>query len=156
MTLYKTVTPAPVDGLLPHRGPLRLVDTLMDYGNDHLKVSLAVRDHAPFGDGLGGVPGYVGLEYMAQAISVFSGLELHARGAAPRIGLLVGTRQYRATVPRFMHGEILEVSVRRLMGSDGEVWVFHGHITGRGGQLLAEAQVKAYRPEDIQDFLHGH
>lgn len=156
MTRAKAATPAPVDALLPHRRTLKLVDTLLDYGSDHLQVSLTVRDVAPFGDDEGGVPAYLGLEYLAQAISVFSGLELHAQGEAPKIGLLIGTRQYRAAVPRFVHSEVLEVSVRRVMGGDGEVWVFEGQITGRGGQLLAEAQVKAYRPQDIQEFLREH
>ena len=156
MTQSKTTPPAPVDDLLPHCRSLKLVDTLLDYGSDHLRLSLTVRDAAPFGDGDGGVPSYLGLEYMAQAISVFSGLELHAMGEGPKIGLLIGTRQYRAAVPRFLDGEVLEVSVRRVIGGDGEVWVFDGAITGRGGQVLAAAQVKACRPDDIRDFLQHH
>lgn len=160
MTRARTPSPAPVDGLLPHRGRLKLVDTVLDYGREHLKVALTVRDEAPFGDGQGGVPAYLGLEYMAQAICVFSGLELNALGEAPKIGLLIGTRHYRAAVPRFMAGQVLEVLVQRVMGGAGEVWVFDGRIADAQQNLLAEAQVKAYRPDDIRHFLrgqtHGH
>jgi len=153
MTLARTPSPAPVDVLLPHRRRLKLVDTVLDYGREHLKVALTVRDEAPFGDGAGGVPAYLGLEYMAQAICAFSGLELNAAGETPKIGLLLGTRCYRAHTPRFLAGQTLEVFVQRVMGGAGEVWVFDGRITDVDQNLFAEAQVKAYRPDDIRGFL---
>jgi predicted hotdog family 3-hydroxylacyl-ACP dehydratase len=132
---------------------LKLVDTLLDYGTDHLRISLTVHDQPPFGDGQGGVPSYLGLEYLAQAISAFSGLDLYAAGEAPKIGLLIGTRHYRTTVARFHHGELLEVGVRRVMGSDDAIWVFDGEICDTAGRRLADAQIKAYRPQDITAFL---
>lgn len=156
MTTSKPATATPVEGLLPHRGPLRLVDSLIDYDAERVKVALTVRDVSPFGDGAGGVPAYIGLEYMAQAIQVFSGLELHAAGTAPKIGLLIGTRRYHCTVPRFDDGALLLVSAVRVMGGDGAVWVFDCIISDEHGAVLASAQVKAYRPADIREFLHVH
>ncbi len=153
MTTDKTPTPTPVDALLPHRAALRLVDTLLDYGTDHVRVSLTVRDAPPFGDGDGGVPAYLGLEYMAQAISVFSGLELHSAGVAPKIGLLIGTRRYHAAVPRFADGAVLTVTANRVLGGDDTLWVFDCTISDAAGTLLASAEVKAFRPRDIRDFL---
>lgn len=153
MTTFKTPTPTPVDALLPHRGPLRLVDTLLDYDAERVRVGLTVRDVPPFGDGGGTVPAYIGLEYMAQAISVFSGLELHSAGAVPKIGLLIGTRRYRATVAQFSHGASLVVNALRVLGGDEALWVFDCAITTADGVVLALAEVKAFRPRDIGDFL---
>lgn len=156
MTTNKPATATPVESLLPHRGPLRLVDSLIDYDAERVKVALTVRDATPFGDGAGGVPAYVGLEYMAQTIQVFSGLELHAAGQPPKIGLLIGTRHYQCSVPRFNDGAVLVVSATRVMGGDEALWVFDCHIADEQGVLLASAQVKAYRPSDIREFLDVH
>lgn len=154
MTSFKTPIPIAVDALLPHRGPLLLVHTLLDYDAECVSVGLTVRDVPPFGDTCGGVPAYIGLEYMAQAISVFSGLALHHAGEPPRIGLLLGTRRYRANVPHFCHGAALVVTARCVMGNDEALWVFDCTITDTAGTLLASAEVKAFRPQDIRDFLN--
>lgn len=153
MTTTKPATPTPVDALLPHRGPLRLVDTLLDYDAERVRVGLTVRDAPPFGDGRGSVPAYIGLEYMAQAISVFSGLEMLSIGVAPKIGLLIGTRRYHASVPQFSHGAALVVNALRVLGSDEALWVFDCTIATADGTVLASAEVKAFRPRDIGDFL---
>lgn len=155
MTREKSPTPTPVDALLPHRGPLRLVDTLLDFDAERVSVGLTVRDAAPFGDGAGGVPAYLGLEYMAQAICVFSGLQLRTTGESPKIGLLIGTRRYHAAVPRFTSGEALVVTANRVLGGDEALWVFDCTLSNPAGQVLASAEVKAYRPRDIRDFLDG-
>lgn len=154
MTTFKTPTSTPVDALLPHRGSLLLVDTLLDYDAERVRVGLTVRDAPPFGDGCGSVPAYIGLEYMAQAISVFSGLEMLSIGVAPKIGLLIGTRRYHASVPQFSHGAALVVTALRVMGGDEALWVFDCTITDAAGTLLASAEVKAFRPRDIRDFLN--
>lgn len=154
MTTFKTPTPTAVGALLPHRGPMLLVDTLLDYDAERVRVGLTVRDAPPFGDARGGVPAYIGLEYMAQAIAVFSGLELQYTGEPPKIGLLIGTRRYRASVPRFSHGAALVVTALRVLGDDEALWVFDCTITDAAGTLLASAGVKAFRPHDIREFLN--
>lgn len=154
MTTFKTPTPTPADALLPHRGPLLLVDTLLNYDAERVSVGLTVRDVPPFGDACGGVPAYIGLEYMAQTISVFSGLELAHLGEPPKIGLLIGTHRYRAAVSHFRHGAALVVTAHCVMGGDESLWVFDCTITDEAGVLLASAQVKAYRPRDIRAFLN--
>jgi ApeP dehydratase len=47
-----------------------------------------------------GVPGHVGVEYMAQACGAFAGVHALDSGQPVRIGLLLGTRNYRVLVAR--------------------------------------------------------
>ena len=58
----------------------------------------------------GAVGGWVGLEYMAQAIGAFAGYSARLRGEPVRIGYLLGTRHYECTQPSFALGSRLENS----------------------------------------------
>jgi len=142
--------------LLPHRAPMRLLDAVLEAGADHVRVAAIVRDEAPFGDGTGGVPAYVGVEYMAQAACVYSGLELRGQGLPPKIGLLFGVRLYRSTLPRFSAGQRLQVCARLTLREASGLAAFDCEIFGAQGESLAQADIKAFRPHDIREYLqHG-
>lgn len=153
MSNAKPHTPTPVAALLPHTGAMRLIDELLDYDQDSLRVALQVRDQAPFGDGHGRVPAYLGIEYMAQAIAVFSGLEMSALGLSPKIGLLIGARRYDSQIDHFLAGQRLSVGVRLVMRDETGICVFGCEIFDAAGASLARAEIKAYRPDDIHRFL---
>lgn len=153
MSTAKPATPTPVDALLPHTGAMRLVDALLDFDAEQVRVALTVRDTPPFGDGCGAVPAYVGIEYMAQTVCVFSGLEMRARGLPPKIGLLIGTRRYDAVQPAFAHGAQLTVAARLVLRDEQDLCVFACAIHDAAGHCLARAEVKAYRPDDIRQYL---
>ena len=83
-----------VEELVPHRGPMCLLDDIVDYGEDWLRATVTPRPGATFA-AADGVPAWVGIEYMAQAASAFGGIEQVQRGERPSIGLLIGARYYR-------------------------------------------------------------
>lgn len=136
---------------LLHSGDMRLIDEVLDYEAEAVSTLVRVHKDSPF-CAADGVPSWVGLEYMAQTIAVYSGIELLQKGQAPRIGLLIGTRRYEAAVPVFAIGLDLEVSARVVLWEKDNLFAFDCAIHG-GGRKLAWGEVKAFRPLDVQAYL---
>jgi len=137
--------------VLPHRHGMLLVDAV-SYGRDYGEAQLTVRTDSPFCDGKHGVPAWVGIEYMAQAISVFSGVEQLQRGQAVKIGLLIGTRRYESEVPLFTIGTRLNIIARLTDREDGGISMFACEIRD-DQRVRARGDIKAFRPDDIHAFL---
>ncbi len=146
----------PAGAFVPHRAPLLLVDEVLAHDACSITTRSTVHDQPPFGDGAGGVPAYLGLELMAQSVAALSGIRRSGRGLAPIVGLLVGTRRYRASVPRFLDGTALTVHAVEKLADYVDMNVFVCRITGEDGRLLAEADVKAYQPDNIQAYLDAN
>lgn len=136
---------------LPHRGDMLLIDEILDYEPEAVRTRVHVRAGSPFCQAHG-VPAWVGLEYMAQTMGVYSGIELLQRGGQPRIGFLIGTRRYEAAVPAFAIGVDLEISARVTLWDDDQLFVFDCAIHG-AGRKLAWGEIKAFRPLDVQAYL---
>lgn len=137
--------------VLPQRAPMLLVEQV-GYGPDHGEASLTIRSDSMYCDGIHGVPAWVGIEYMAQAIAVYSGVELLQRGEPIKIGLLIGTRRYDSAVPMFAIGTQLKIIARLQDREDAGISMFSCEIRD-GENVLAHGDIKAYRPEDIHAFL---
>ena len=135
--------------VLPHRHGMLLAERV-DYGADYGQIILTVRPDSPFCEA-DGIPAWVGIEYMAQAMAVYSGIERHQHGATPQIGLLIGTRRYDSSVPVFALGAQLTTTAR-LVFSEEQMFVFNCEISD-GAQVLAHGDIKAFRPDDIHEFL---
>ena len=137
--------------VLPHRYAMLLVEEV-SYGPDYGQAALTVHADSAFCDGVDGVPAWVGIEYMAQAISVFSGVEQLQRGSEVKIGLLIGTRRYESEVPVFPIGTRLNIIARLKDREDEGISMFACEIHD-DQRVLARGDIKAYRPENIRAFL---
>jgi len=137
--------------VLPHSHAMLLVDEV-SYGPDYGQAMLTVRADSSFCDGRQGVPAWVGIEYMAQAISVFSGVEQLQRHEPVKIGLLIGTRRYESEVPLFTIGTRLNIIARLTDREDDGISMFACEIRD-DQRVLARGDIKAYRPDDIRAFL---
>ena len=136
--------PHVMDAWVPHRGAMNLLDTIVHC--DELAVEARVRVPA---DGLfvgaDGVPAWVGIEYMAQAVAAWSGARARAGGGSPRIGYLLGSRRYEAAVPAFEVGAELQVFAQcELMGDNG-LGMFDCRIE-RDGRVLASGRLSVFEP----------
>jgi predicted hotdog family 3-hydroxylacyl-ACP dehydratase len=140
-----------VDELVPHRGAMSLLETIDDYGEDWLRASLTTSPASTFADAHG-IPGWVGIEYMAQAAAAFGGIEQAQRGEKPSIGLLIGSRYYRCMLEVIPFGTKLHVEARLAL-RDAEDFAAYDCVLSAHGQRIAECTLKAYRPRDIRPFL---
>jgi len=140
--------------LLPHEGRMLLLDELVDAGAEHVTCAVTIGPDTMFCDGVNGVPSWVGLEYMAQTASAYSGLGEARAGQRPTIGLLLGTRRFRAEVPFFAIGTQLRVDAHLILRDDSNLVAFDCTIAS-GDRILARADVKAYRPKDVFAVVRG-
>lgn len=125
--------------LLPHGGPAVLLDAVLEQDADSLRARVRIGPQHPYFETGRGVPVWVGIELMAQAIAAHAGLNSLRDGGPPRKGMLLGTRRYEASVTHFVDGSELEVEARREFGEDAGGVAACACRISCGGKPLATA-----------------
>jgi predicted hotdog family 3-hydroxylacyl-ACP dehydratase len=98
-----------------HRPPMLLLDRLVDIGDEFTCCEWQVTDDSEFLHPGSGVPAYVGVEFMAQCVAVHAGARARVRGLAPPLGLLLGTRHFKAATTYFETGASYRTTCRELI-----------------------------------------
>jgi predicted hotdog family 3-hydroxylacyl-ACP dehydratase len=140
--------PYRIEDLLPHARPMILIDEITGIGEGMLSAALTVRSGLPFFEPGRGVAAHVAIEWMAQSCGAYVGVTALNAGQPVRLGLLLGTRNFRATVPWFREGERLNVTVLQAF-IDSQLGAFDCVVSGipSGGEL-AKARLTLYQPDD--------
>jgi predicted hotdog family 3-hydroxylacyl-ACP dehydratase len=142
-----------LETLLPHRAPMLLLSEAVDYDETSASALIHISTHSPFFDAeLGGVPSWVGMEYMAQTIGIWSGYQQLKKKSAVHAGFLLGSRRYECNSPIFPVGCTLQLSAKLVYQDDSGLGAFDCLIVG-GEKITASAQIKAFGPENPQDFV---
>src|SRR3546814_4006409 len=110
--------------LLPHGPAFVLLDALHDYGDEHASGHVDITPQSLFFEASRGVPCWVGVEYMAQAIGAYAGIVRRQSGQPIEIGLLLGTRRYHCALAYFAPGTQLTVRAEQLVHDAGGVAAF--------------------------------
>lgn len=131
-----------VDALLPHRGPMLLIDAVVSWEPGKRTVARRLLRHDEVLLIGGRVPALATLELMAQTIGLHYGLEAHAKGEDPSRGFLIACKELRCHVGSFAPGEVLEMTATHALG-DRHLGQFRC-TTSREGQLVVEATVSVY------------
>lgn len=147
------VTPAPVaypalTDLMLHRPPMLLLDRIIDSGSTRLVSEVRVTPDSPFySPAIGGVPSWVGIEYIAQSVAALSGLSAHEALQPVELGMLISCRRYRVRVPCFKAGSLLLAEVSQLADGSTGMAAYWGTIMceGEAGPSLAEGQLGVYQ-----------
>ena len=134
----------PVRELLPHDPPMVLLDRAVAYTDSTLVAEVDVRPDSIL-CGADGVPGWVGIEYMAQAVAAHAGYQGRLAGEPPRIGYLLGTRSYQSSLAVFPLGATLAVHIESLFVEMG-LGAFACRIELDGP--VATATINVYQPTD--------
>ena len=142
---------------VPHSGPMALLDEIQQVGDGNLVAEVTLSSESVFASSTG-VPAWVGIEYMAQAIGAYSGFKARSKEEPIKIGFLVGTRKYQSHVDEFALNSKLLVSVDELMEADNGLFVFSCRINaaaenGNPGDLLAEANLNVYQPNSAEEIM---
>ena len=138
------VTKIPVRELLPHDPPMVLLDRVISCEDSSLVAEVVVTPESVF-CGEAGVPGWVGIEYMAQSVAAHAGALARERGDDPAIGYLLGTRSYKSAVSVFPIGAVLTIAIEPLFAEMG-LGAFACRIDM--GETVAEATINVYQPEE--------
>lgn len=135
-------TAVPIGELLPHGPEMTLLDRLVEYSPQRSVATATIRAASRFAED-GGVPAWVGIEYMAQTIAAHAGYEARLRGEPPAIGFLLGTRSYVSDLGVFPLGATLTISVEPLV-TESRLGAFQCAIALT--RVVATAVVNTYRP----------
>jgi predicted hotdog family 3-hydroxylacyl-ACP dehydratase len=145
----------PMDQLLPHAAPMILIDDVLERGEACLKAGVTVRADSIFFEAGRGIPAHVAIEWMAQTCGAFVGAEALERGLPVRLGMLLGTREFRCDMPWFKDGERLMVTVT-LIFRDDEMGAFDCTVArAADDEVLAKATLTLYQPGDLAAVLAG-
>lgn len=146
--------PWPIEELIPHSGEMVLVDEVLHYTDDTVVTRYTPKAGGLFNRADGSIPAWVGIEYMAQAIAAFAGIEAKKAGRDIRLGFLLGTRHYRSSVTRFLPDQTLEVRAERSIEDSNGLSVFN--CTINGPDILVEASINVFQPHDVDSFLRDN
>ena len=149
------MTAVPIEELLPHRPPMVLIDAVESFDAEakRLAARVTIGENQLFFDGQG-VPNWVAIEYMAQAAAALAGMyDRHvAPGQASRPGLLLGTRRLDLNLARFEAGKTYRIVAENAF-SDSDAAAFVCRIEDDRGETVATANLNAYCPPDMEQFL---
>lgn len=137
--------------LVPHTGRMRLLDRALEGDAESLVAEVTLREDCLFHEN-GGMGGWVGIEFMAQAIGAWAGWRARLRGEEPKKGFLLGTRRYDCTRPRFKTGERLRVEVQRQFWSENGLGQFDCRID-INGETVATAALTVFEPPEGQGAM---
>ncbi len=138
-----------IEDLILHRPPMLLLESVAECNEKGLTAVVNPASSHLFANPDGTIPAWVGIEYMAQAISARAGIAARSRGEAISVGLLLGTRKYTTHVESFAPDQKLLVKVRELFRDETNLVLFDCQIYNEE-TLLATAEVKGIEPDDIK------
>lgn len=139
-----------VEELVPHSGQMSLLDRIVEYGEEWLHAEVRITVNSMFVNERG-VPAWIGLEYLAQTIGAFAGLQERLKGDKPKLGFLVGSRKYVCSKDYFSIGQVLLLKVEREMETESGLNVFQCFLQGQG--VESSARLNVFQPDDANKFL---
>ena len=140
----------PIEDLIKHRRGMLLVDRLVSYDVSGVVVEVVLKEDAFFLNE-DYVPAWVGIEYAAQAVAAWAGLQAIQGDKEAKIGLLLSCRRYKSTRPRFMLGEVLNVHTREEF-SDGQMGAYSCSIYDEAGTEVVTVSLNTFMPENVKEI----
>jgi len=142
----------PIENYVPHRGAMLLLDRLLVADDESAVAEVMVpRDGLFLHDA--GMPSWVGIEYMAQAVAAWAGWRALQKDKPVQIGFLLGSRRYEATQPFFAPGTLLTISVRCELLGDNGLGMFDCRIQADGEKQLATARISVFEPVEGNTYI---
>lgn len=139
--------------LVPHEGEALLLERIESVRPDGLVATLVVGGANPGGRGESSLPGWMGPEIMAQAVSAFATIR-SGPPYRPKPGLLLGIRTYRSEIDDFRQGSRIAVSVRESTRDDAGRAVFDSTLS-IDGREVANGTLTVFQPENVVESLAG-
>jgi predicted hotdog family 3-hydroxylacyl-ACP dehydratase len=121
-----------------------LLDEVVAWDANRVECRVVLRNDSPFVEG-GRVASTLAIEYMAQCIAVFVGLEAYQRGEPIPLGYLVGARDISLPPDGFRVGDVLAVEAVPIWG--GQTLGSFQCKVDRMGEVVAQGSLNVYRGE---------
>ncbi|MGI0117118.1 hypothetical protein [Zooshikella sp. RANM57] len=158
------VTAIPITQLIPHRQSMCLIDRVVAFADKTIVAAFTVDASNIFLVDEGYVPVWVGLEYMAQTIAAYTGLNHYLNHEPIKPGFLLGTRRLETQVEGFFPQSTYWVTATEIYEDNG-LSVFKAILyQAQGGvnpfaekveddEWLVRASVNVFQPDDPSQML---
>ncbi len=142
-----------VEELIPHSPPMVLIDKILDFDHNSLIAEINIKENCKFYDeNIQGVPSWVGMEYMAQAIAAMAGIQAKKKNEQIKLGFLLGTRRYDIFHHVFKAGETYNIQIEQLYMDDSGLASFDCQISDKL-KTLVKARLNVYETDDAQQII---
>jgi len=111
--------------ILPHSKRMILIDKIISYAETSLIAEVKITSNSYFLNQQKELPAWVISEYMAQAISAWSGISRLKEGKKIENGYLLGIRRFKSTQPTFSLNCILTIEINQVLQDEAGVGVFN-------------------------------
>ena len=137
-----------VEALIPHRLPMRLVETITRVDDSNIETAAVVRDTWPtVRDGRAQT--LMLIELIAQTAAVLQGWRERNEGKAGTGGLLVGIPEAKPQAGTIPVGTALVCTVHISHGAQNYL-AFTGQVAGADGAPWLTGSIQAYRPDNLE------
>ena len=138
---------------LPHEGDAVLLEAIRADGPAFTRASAIVRTVGPFGASAGW-PAWMVVEVMAQVVAAGAGLREFRPGIRPRLGLLLGVREFSCRREFLVPGTRVSFEVVEGMRDASGLGVFDC-TAAVDGEPIASAILSVYLPDDVDTYLRS-
>jgi predicted hotdog family 3-hydroxylacyl-ACP dehydratase len=145
-----------VEKLVPHSGKMSLLSRVkeIDLAAHTLRSEVDIAQSSFFYDSaMGGVPVWLGFEYMAQSIAALSGKYDLEHGIKPKLGFIMSVKGFEAKTNCFSNGTTISIFIKELVKLDSIV-SFECAIT-LNESILAIATLNTIKIENIEELKKG-
>ena len=144
----------PAARVVPHEHDAVLLDRLWALDAATTCAVATVRPGSPFGEPGDGWPDWMLIELMAQVVAGGAGLREFSLGTRPRLGLLLGVRNFTCSLPQVTAGSELRIEAAESSRDENGMGVFDCSVS-LGGQQIAGATLSVYLPASVKDYLES-
>lgn len=146
----------PID-LIPQKAPMAFITAIESVDFDEQKMVTRVdvqNTDLMFQKNINGVPSCAALEYMAQSIACYIGAQdIHLTGETKAVaGFIMGSRDLHVMISKFDLNQSYYISVQSLF-CDNNIASFECEIYDSNKKLVANGNLNAFRPDDINNFM---
>ncbi|MBO4582683.1 MAG: hypothetical protein J5714_01315 [Alphaproteobacteria bacterium] len=146
-----------ISDLLPHRPPMQLITAVesVDFDAKTLVARVDVtKNDLIYDERIDGIPSWISLEYMAQAVGCFIGAADRRCDplSVPAVGFVLGSRKLSVNIPTYLTGQSYFVHVKSVF-YDKNIANFDCQIYNSDNELVATGAINVFRPDDIKQFM---
>jgi predicted hotdog family 3-hydroxylacyl-ACP dehydratase len=124
--------------VVPHRGRMLLLSKVNKYDlkEETVEAEYHITEDCLFYDpSIAGVPAWVGFEFIAQAISAYSGIKDREMGLPSKIGFILSVSQMEIGLSFFETGSILVIRTKEIECMD-PLYIYKGEIFFQDKKVL--------------------
>ena len=150
MSNNPVLLPRRAEELMPHSGPMCVIDELVTVSENFAEASVTIKPSSPFVRADGTIEECVFVEMIAQAIAARSGFDLSDEKLKKQKGYLLGVKNMKVTGSA-RAGDKLRVRVSKT-GQYGDFSIIDGTVT-KGENILAQGEIKVV--QIIEEDTHA-